>query len=112
MSEEDTFWLFCIIVESYLPPDFYVDMYGATTHATILIRIFEQYNILPQVLEKFERMNYPIINYSCQFFLSLFTICLPETESLKILDLFFLEGMMSNKFLFDVTLAYLRILEK
>jgi hypothetical protein len=41
LSEEDTFWLFAIIVESYLPPDFYVDMYGAKTHATILIRIFE-----------------------------------------------------------------------
>jgi hypothetical protein len=112
MSEEDTFWLFCIIVESYLPPDYYVEMYGAKTHATILIRIFEQYNILPRVLEKFQEMDYPIVTFSCQFFLSLFTVCLPETESLKILDLFLLEGLNSNKLLFDVTLAYLRILEK
>ena len=44
--------------------------------------------------------------------MSLFTICLPETESLKVLDLFLLEGMQSNKLIFDVTLAYLRILEK
>jgi hypothetical protein len=57
-------------------------------------------------------MQYPIINLSCQFFLSLFSICLPETESLKVLDLFFLEGMQSNKLIFDVTLAYLRILEE
>ena len=28
------------------------------------------------------------------------------------LDLFFLEGMQSNKLIFDVTLAYLRILEQ
>lgn len=112
LSEEDTFWLFSLVVESYLPPDFYVDMYGATTHATILVRIFEQYNILPAVLAKFEEMQYPIINLSCQFFLSLFTICLPESESLKVLDLFFLEGMKSNKLIFDVTLAYLRILER
>jgi TBC1 domain family member 8/9 len=40
LSEEDTFWLMCILVESYLPPDFYVEMYGATTHATILYKIF------------------------------------------------------------------------
>lgn len=112
LTEEDTFWLFALIVESYLPPDFYVDMYGATTHATILVRIFEQYNILPLVLQKFEKMQYPIINLSCQFFLSLFTICLPEPESLKVLDLFLLEGMKSNKLIFDVTLAYLRILSK
>jgi hypothetical protein len=65
LTEEDTFWLFALIVESYLPPDFYVDMYGATTHATILVRIFEQYNILPLVLQKFEKMQYPIINLSC-----------------------------------------------
>ena len=45
LSEEDTFWMFALIVESYLPPDFYVEMYGATTHATILVRVFEQYNI-------------------------------------------------------------------
>jgi hypothetical protein len=47
LCEEDTFWMFCLIIESYLPPDFYVDMYGATTHATILVRILQQYNILP-----------------------------------------------------------------
>jgi hypothetical protein len=68
--------------------------------------------MLPTVLAKFNAMKYPIINLSCQFFLSLFTICLPETESVKVLDLFFLEGMKSNKLIFDVTLAYLRILEK
>lgn len=40
LCEEDTFWLMCIVVESYLPPDFYVEMYGATTAATIMKHIF------------------------------------------------------------------------
>jgi hypothetical protein len=40
LSEEDTFWMMCLMVESYLPPDFYVEMYGAKTHATILVKIF------------------------------------------------------------------------
>ena len=39
LSEEDTFWALCIVIESYLPPDFYVEMYGATSHATILQKI-------------------------------------------------------------------------
>jgi hypothetical protein len=39
LSEEDTFWLMCLIVESYLPPDFYVEMYGAKSHALILEKI-------------------------------------------------------------------------
>lgn len=50
LSEEDTFWMMCLIIESYLPPDFYVDMYGAQTHATILVRIFQQYGYVPNVL--------------------------------------------------------------
>jgi hypothetical protein len=65
LTEEDTFWLFCLIVESYLPPDFYVEMYGAKSYATILKRIFEQYNILPAVLQKFEQEDYPIVALSC-----------------------------------------------
>lgn len=91
LPEEDTFWLFCLIVESYLPPDFYIEMYGAKSYATILKRIFEQYNILPQVLHKFEKEDYPIVALSCQFFMSLFTNCLPEHASLQVLDLFFLD---------------------
>jgi hypothetical protein len=75
------------------------------------MRVFQQYGFVPKVLAKFEALNYPLINLSCQFFLSLFTICLPERESLKVLDLFFLEGMQSSKLIFDVTLAYLRCLE-
>ena len=43
-------------------------------------------------MQKFEDMNYPIVNIGAQLFLSLFTMCLPEQESLKILDLIFLEG--------------------
>jgi hypothetical protein len=44
--------------------------------------------------------------------MSIFTNVLPEQASLRVLDLFLLEGMQSNKIIFDVTLAYLTILEK
>jgi hypothetical protein len=64
------------------------------------------------VLKTFDKADYPIIALSCQFFMSLFTHCLPEHVSLQVLDLFFLEGMQSNKVIFDVTLAYLALLEK
>ena len=87
-------------------------MYGAKSYATILKRIFEQYNILPAVLQKFEKEDYPIVALSCQFIMSLFTNCLPEHASLQVLDLFFLEGLQSNKVIFDVTLAYLGLLEQ
>jgi hypothetical protein len=39
LSEEDTFWMLVMTVETYMPPDYYVEMYGAKTHATILVRV-------------------------------------------------------------------------
>lgn len=111
LSEEETFWLMCLVIESYLPPDFYVEMNGATTHATILCKIFTQYNILPNLLKTFEQMEYPLVNLTARLFLSLFSNSLPERASVRVLDLFFLEGLHSNKIIFDVTLGYLRIIE-
>lgn len=37
LSEEDTFWLFCMIVETYLPPDFFADLFGARVHFKLLM---------------------------------------------------------------------------
>ena len=31
LSEEDTFWTMVQIVETYMPPDYYVEMYGVKT---------------------------------------------------------------------------------
>jgi hypothetical protein len=112
LDEESAFWLFVLIVESYLPPDFYVEMYGATTHATILEKIFKQYNMLPGVIRTFEAQEFYLVNLSARLFLSLFCQSLPEETSIRVLDLIFLKGMSSNKIIFDVTLAYLRLLEK
>lgn len=78
LSEEDTFWLLCIIVESYLPPDFYVEMYGATTHAKIFEKIFNQYNIMPDLLKTFKSLEYPLPNLTARLYLSLFSHTLPE----------------------------------
>jgi len=111
LSEEDTFWLMCLMVESYLPPDFYVEMYGAKTHATILIKIFTQYNILPELLSKFEELDFPIVNLTARLYLSLFCQPLSEDASFRLLDLFLFEGLNSNKVIFDITLGYLRLLE-
>ena len=101
----------CLLVESYLPPDFYVEMYGAKTHATILNKIFTQYNILPGLLAKFEELEYPIVNLTARLYLSLFCQPLSEEASFRLLDLFFFEGLHTNKIIFDITLGYLRLLE-
>ena len=111
LNEEDTFWVFALIVETYMTPDYYVDMYGATTQANILSRIFRQYNMLPGVTEAFEKLNISLITFSVNWFISIFTAALPEESSLKVLDLFLLKGQTNSKIIFDVSLAILRILE-
>lgn len=53
-TEEETFWTFAMVVETYMPPDYYVDMYGAISSAAILSRVFKQYKILPEVRKAFD----------------------------------------------------------
>jgi hypothetical protein len=36
---------------------------------------------------------------------------LPESIGVRVLDVFFLDGMENNKVLFDITLGYLKVLE-
>ena len=40
LNEEDTFWTLVMIIETYMPPDYYVEMYGVRTQASILQKIF------------------------------------------------------------------------
>ena len=62
------------------------------------------------MIKKLNELDYPISNLVCQFYLSLFTSCLPEAVSLQVLDLFLLEG--ADRVIYDVTIAYLRLVEK
>jgi len=47
LTEEDTFWTLVQIIETYMNPDYYVEMYGVRTQASILQKIFRQYSFLP-----------------------------------------------------------------
>lgn len=67
--------------------------------------------MFPNVLQKFESLDYPLVNMTARLFLTLFCNALPEHASLKVLDLFLLEGLQSNKIIFDVALGYLKVIE-
>ena len=53
-----------------------------------------------------------LITFSVNWFISIFTASLPFETSLKVLDLFFLKGLHSNKVVFDVAIAILALLRK
>ena len=103
--------MMCLMIESYLPLDFFVEMHGATAHAKILLKILAHFKIQSQLLAKFEELCYPIVNLTARTYLSLFAHTLPEPASLRVFDYFFLEGLGSNKVIFDITLGYLRLIE-
>jgi hypothetical protein len=42
LSEEDTFWMMCLIIETYLPPDFYIEMIGLKTHSIVLEKLIRK----------------------------------------------------------------------
>jgi len=94
LNEEDTFWTLVMIIETYMPPDYYVEMYGVRTQASILQKIFRQYSFLPEVQAKFDDPNiqFNLMDNAISWFISLYTECLPEQASLYVLDLFFLHG--------------------
>jgi hypothetical protein len=113
LNEEDTFWTLVQIVETYMPPDYYVEMFGVRTQASILQKIFRQYSFLPEVQAKFDHpeFNFSLLDNAISWFITLFTECLPVQCALPVLDLFFLRGQKSNKIIFDVALGYLKTLQ-
>lgn len=113
LDEEDTFWTLVMIIETYMPPDYYVEMYGVRTQASILQKIFRQYSFLPEVQAKFDdpKIMFNLMDNAISWFISLYTECLPEKASLQVLDLFFLFGQKNNKVIFDVALGYLKTLQ-
>lgn len=102
-----------MVIETYMPPDYYVEMYGVRTQASILQKIFRQYSFLPEVQAKFDdpAIQFNLMDNAISWFISLYTECLPEQASLQVLDLFFLFGQKNNKVIFDVALGYLKTLQ-
>ena len=67
---------------------------------------------MPELLQKFDQFYFSLINLTAKCYLSLFAHTLPEQTSLMVLDLFLLEGMHYNKVIFDITLGYLKCIER
>lgn len=73
-----------MIIETYMPPDYYVEMFGVRTQASILQKIFRQYSFLPDVQLKFDdpAIQFNLMDNAISWFISIYTECLPEQASL------------------------------
>lgn len=51
LSEEDTFWVLALLVECYLPPDFY-SSFNARVQYHILLSLLEEYKLFSKGIRK------------------------------------------------------------
>ena len=56
MSEEETFWMMCSIIETYLPPDFYIEMIGLKTHSLVLEQLIQFQ--MPNLYKKIKELDF------------------------------------------------------
>lgn len=105
LNEEDTFWVFTMIVESYLPFDYFAMMVGVLIDQKMFMK-FVHYEF-KKLHQKFTSLGFDPSILAFQWFVCIYTYNMPEKTSLQILDFFLLKG---TKTLFSVGLALVQIL--
>jgi hypothetical protein len=100
LTEEETFWVFTMIVETYLPFDYFAMMVGVLIDQKMFMRFVQQEFKL--MYRKFESLGFDPSILAFQWFVCIFSYSMPEQTSLQILDYFLLKG---TKALFSVGLG-------
>lgn len=107
-EEEEAFWMLCVLLESFLPPEYYThSMVGVQADVQLLLQLIEKR--LPKIwshLLSLECMS--LEGIFTGWFLCLFIKTTPVETTLRILDSLFVEG---TKVLFRVSLALMEMHE-
>ncbi|KFD72678.1 hypothetical protein M514_01803, partial [Trichuris suis] len=91
VSAEDTFWLLIALTECYFPEEYYDSLLtGARASQEVLKDILVQK--APKLMEHLVNSDFDISIVSLNWFISLFSDCIPFSVMLRIWDCFFLEG--------------------
>ena len=106
LTEEETFWVFTMIVETYLPFEYFSMMVGVLIDQKIFMRFVQLEQ--KKMYKKFIDLGFDPAILAFQWFVCIFTYNMPEQTSLQILDFFLLKG---SKACFAVGLALIQILE-
>jgi hypothetical protein len=107
MTEEEAFWTFAMIVESFLPIDYYSNIFGALIDQQIFSTLLEQR--LPKLDRKLKELELDISMFTMQWFACLFSYNVPQKTLRKFWDLIFVCG---RKMLFRFSLSLMAKMEK
>lgn len=108
LSEEDSFWLLCVITECLLP----ADNYSASMTGTYLDQhVFEEIvrQRLPAIAQKLDECGLQLSLCSIQWFMCLFVTTLRMEPALRVWDVFLNEG---DYVLFRVAVGLLKLNEE
>jgi len=107
LSEEDTFFSLCTLVEDMMPPDYYSaehDILGARVDQLVFASVLLKE--LPRLASHLLELQCPISLFSIQWFMCLFAKDLPLQLTLRVWDVFFVYGDYA---LFAVAISMLQL---
>ncbi|KAF5398771.1 putative RAB GTPase-activating protein [Paragonimus heterotremus] len=105
MPEEEAFWTFICICEHYLPDYFKQGLVRVKTELKMFAALLAKYH--PKIHSHLLQHNVEPIFFAIDWFMCLFTRNLPWSSVLRILDMFFFEGV---KVIFRTALALLDLI--
>jgi len=106
MSEEEAFWMLTMLLESFIPLDYYAKLIGVLIDNNILKALIEER--MPDLHSHLEEQFYDPSSVTFQWICCLFANNFSYHVIAKIWDLFFLKG---SKILFRISLAMLHMMK-
>lgn len=108
-DEEKAFWVFCQIIESILPLNFYSGMSGLIADIDILIGLFKEM-YMPEFNDLMKEGHFIYLkNILLQWFLSIFVINFPEQPSIAIWDILFIDKSIV---LFKIAIYLIKLIKR
>jgi len=104
MTEEQAFWQLSVICDTLLPGYYSTTMYGTLLDQRVFESLVEK--TMPILHEHFLKTDIQLSVVSLPWFLSLFINSMPLDKAMRVLDVFFSEGI---RVLFQVALGVLRV---
>ncbi|KAK8955822.1 hypothetical protein KSP40_PGU005593 [Platanthera guangdongensis] len=107
-TEEDAFWMFAVLLENVLVNDCYTaNLSGCHVEQSVFKDLLAKK--CPRIAAHLEAMGFDVSLVATEWFLCLFSKCLPSETTMRVWDVLFNEGA---KVLFQVALAIFKMKEE